>query len=168
MSLKFGIYLVEQRIISPEQFCGLVKIQQDATKSIASIALRSNLMTIKQVARVLDLADVDPEKTFERIAMEQDLIDRVDADQLLYKQQMSCPSITKLVVECGLLTERQTKVLFLHFQRKNSNQLKKAEALAPTSHLTPPIDGPATPKRVPPRQPKFKQRPVVVRQHSQN
>jgi hypothetical protein len=56
MSLKFGIYLVEQRIISPEQFCGLVKIQQEATMSLATIALRKNILTIKQVAQGPGLA----------------------------------------------------------------------------------------------------------------
>ena len=54
MSLKFGIYLVEQRIISPEQFCGLVKIQQESTRSVASLAIAQNCLTMKQVSRILD------------------------------------------------------------------------------------------------------------------
>ena len=57
MSLKFGIYLVEQRVISAEQFCGLVKIQQETSHTMATIALRKNLMTIKQVDNVLDQMD---------------------------------------------------------------------------------------------------------------
>ena len=54
MSLNFGIYLVEQRIITPEQFCGLVKIQQEALPSLANVAIRKNMLTIKQVAMILD------------------------------------------------------------------------------------------------------------------
>ena len=54
MSLKFGIYLVEQRIVTPEQFCGLVKIQQESTRSLASLAIANNFLTMKQVSRVLD------------------------------------------------------------------------------------------------------------------
>ena len=54
MSLKFGIYLVEQRIMSPEQFCGLVKIQQESIRSTASLAIAHNYLTMKQVSRVLD------------------------------------------------------------------------------------------------------------------
>jgi hypothetical protein len=170
MSLKFGIYLVEQRIVSPEQFCGLVKIQQEATMSLATIALRKNMMTIKQVANVLDIAEVNPEKSFIKISMEQDWIDRTDADQLLHIQQNNCPSIRKLVVECGLLTQRQASVLFLHFERNGSNPIKTqrpqktataqpVEVEAPAAPQTPPQQAP---KSV--RQPKFKQRPVVVRQ----
>jgi len=161
MSLKFGIYLVEQRIISPEQFCGLVKIQQEAMMSLATIALRKNMLTIKQVANVLDIAEANPEKSFIKIAMELDLIDRTDADQLLHFQQVHCPSIRKLVVECGLLTQRQASVLFLHFERNHAGK-----TLSPQT----PASQPETPAKQPvtagPRQPKFHSRPVVQRQHS--
>ena len=160
MSLKFGIYLVEQRIISPEQFCGLVKIQQEATMSLATIALRKNVLTIKQVASVLDLSEVHPEKSFLKIAMEQDLIDRADADQLLHEQQSTCPSIRKLIVECGLLTQRQTSVLFLHFERNGSQVMTHK----PKSHSKPAAAMPGEQQPAGPREPKFKQRPVVVRQ----
>jgi len=163
MSLKFGIYLVEQRIISPEQFCGLVKIQQEAAMSLATIALRKNMMTIKQVANVLDIAEANPEKSFVKIAMELDLIDRTDADQLLHHQQVHCPSIRKLVVECGLLTQRQTSVLFLHFERNGYS----VRTQVPQT----PIQQPESPKKQPvpvgPRQPKFRTRPIIARQLSQ-
>ncbi|MFK7767144.1 MAG: hypothetical protein AB8B55_07970 [Mariniblastus sp.] len=169
MSLKFGIYLVEQRIISPEQFCGLVKIQQEASMSLATLALRKNILTIKQVAKVLDIAEANPEKSFVNIAMEQDLMDRADADQLLHYQQMTCPTMRKLVVECGLLTQRQSSVLYLHFERHGST----VPTAKPSQQTTPEPVAPATPQKAPEqsvqekpgvRQPKFKQRPVVVRQ----
>ena len=177
MSLKFGIYLVEQRIISPEQFCGLVKIQQDATMSPATIALRKNILTIKQVANVLDAAEVSPEKSFIKIAMEQDLIDRADADQILHFQQNHCPTIRKLVVECGLLTQRQTSVLFLHFERTGSSPQGKRPTRQPapaqpqptqpqTPATQPTTAQPTTAQPAGVRQPKFKQRPIIVRQQS--
>lgn len=166
MSLKFGIYLVEQRIISPEQFCGLVKIQQEATMSLATIALRMNMLTIKQVANVLDVAEVTPQKSFLKIAMEQDLIDRADADQMLHFQQNHCPSIRKLIVECGLLTQRQTSVLFLHFERNGSTPAQTKPKIKVQPHPTPqPMPAePITAQPAAVRQPKFRQRPAVVRQ----
>ena len=163
MSLKFGIYLVEQRIISPEQFCGLVKIQQEAAMSLASIALRKNMMTIKQVANVLDVAEANPQKSFVKIAMELDLVDRTDADQLLHHQQIHCPTIRKLVVECGLLTQRQTSVLYLHFERNGFGvKIQTPQRPAQESESTPeqPLARP--------REPKFKTRPVAQRQLTPN
>jgi hypothetical protein len=165
MSLKFGIYLVEQRIISPEQFCGLVKIQQEASASIATIALRKNILTIKQVANVLDIAEVQPDKSFIKIATELDLIDRSDAEQLLHEQQLLCPTMRKLVVECGLLTQRQTSVLYLHFERNGSKPVSSSTQSKPAAQ--PAADPIPVGSSQSPRQPKFRQRPVIVRQYTQ-
>lgn len=172
MSLKFGIYLVEQRIISPEQFCGLVKIQQESAMSMATIALRKNMMTIKQVARVLDIREANPSKSFSQVVVEEDMLDRTDADELVRAQQISCPSVRKLVVECGLLTERQSQVLFGHFQRVGTRATPETQ---PTTKPRPaaPRKQPRTPAEpaqqssgMRPRRPKFKQRPIVVHPYS--
>ena len=157
MSLKFGVYLVEQRIVTPEQFCGLVKIQQEATKTLASLAVSQNFLTIRTVTRILEIQEVNPHKTFCQIAVEEQLLDRTDADLLLQAQQKSGASIRRLVVECGLLTERQCAVLFLHFGRRNgkTNQRKRTATPAKTAPTHTPVK---------PRTPKFKQRPVIVSQ----
>ena len=161
MSLKFGIYLVEQRIISPEQFCGLVKIQQEATMSLASLSIRNNVLTIKQVANLLDVVEANPQKSFINHALEQNLIGQPQAQQLLLAQQNSCPTICRLVVECGLLTQRQTSVLFHHFDRGQTRQARQS----PKPVAQQPAPAPA---KTGPRQPKFRKRPVVVRQLNQH
>ena len=174
MSLKFGIYLVEQRIISPEQFCGLVKIQQESAKSMATLALRKNMVTIKQVARVLDIQEATPTKLFSQIVVDEDILDQSDADELVRAQQLSCATIRKLVVECGLLTQRQSQVLYGHFQRVGTRTAETQKTKTPTRRKTP-----ATPTRpqqptetqptsMRPRRPKFKQRPIVVHPYSQS
>ena len=164
MSLKFGIYLVEQRIISPEQFCGLVKIQQETTMTLANIALRKNMLTIKQVASILDEMEAMPEKAFEQVAVEFDYLDKADATQLLHYQQTSCTPIRKLVAECGLLTERQAAVLYSHFERAPVPTHQPATTPAtPTAPATPATPQPAQSQ---PRMPKFKSRPVIMRPYS--
>ncbi|MEM9410184.1 MAG: hypothetical protein AAGA30_03670 [Planctomycetota bacterium] len=184
MSLKFGIYLVEQRIISPEQFCGLVKIQQEAGASLATVAIRKNLLSIKQVASVLDQQELNPNKSFVQIAVEQDFLDRADAELLVAEQQSTTPTIRKLVQECGLLTDRQCNVLHQHFQRIGTRPIDSARTTEhqqnPTETTQPaqPIQSPeAVPTASPApnltttepgfvRAPKFKQRPVIVSQYS--
>lgn len=175
MSLKFGIYLVEQRIISPEQFCGLVKIQQEANASLATIAIRNNIMTIKQVAKVLNAVEARPSVSFIETAIAEQLIDSLDAERLIYEQQHSCPTIQSLLVECGLLTAHQTRVLFEHFEKQAARGLLADLSPSSTTTAAPerdalrsaPAPQPETPVRpevdfVPP-QPKFSRRPVVVK-----
>ena len=172
MSLKFGIYLVEQRIISPEQFCGLVKIQQEAGASLATVAIRKNILTIKQVSTVLDQQELSPNKSFIDLAIEKDLLDRDDAEILVAEQQNTAPAIKKLVVECGLLTERQCNILFQHYERIGTRPMARSTTQVPTrSTSETPITQPAEPA-VPTtgnpgiRAPKFKQRPVIVSQYT--
>ncbi len=174
MSLKFGVYLVEQRIISPEQFCGLVKIQQEALASLATVAIRKNMMTIKQVANVLDEQELTPGKSFIQIAIESDFLDRADAQQLFHEQQHTSPTIRKLVQECGLLTERQTVVLFQHYQKTGTRPIKARTVVEIERPAGTHNDDAGTSndrseskfERQIPRAPKYKQRPVVVSQYT--
>ncbi len=179
MSLNFGIYLVEQRIISPEQFCGLVKIQQESGATLASVAIRNNLLTIKQVAEVLDRQEMNPNKSFIDIAIDADYLDAADSQKLLNEQQQTSPTIRKLVQECGLLTERQCSVLFQHYLRIGTRPISHAGHTVhagsksipkPTQQPTTPVT-PVTPVETGKhgtklRAPKFKQRPVIVSQYT--
>ena len=162
MSLKFGIYLVEQRLISPEQFCGLVKIQQEALATLATMAIRKNMLTIKQVAIVLDQQELTPAKSFVQIAVEMDFLDREDAKQLLHDQQASAPTIRKLAQECGLLTERQCNVLFQHYQKVGSRPMINSETSQPATEPMMQAEFAANG----PKSPKFKQKPVIVSQYT--
>lgn len=163
MSLNFGIYLVEQRIISPEQFCGLVKIQQESGATLASVAIRKNMLTIKQVANILDQQEMAPHKSFAQIAIETDYLDGADAEKLVAEQQQTTPTIRKLVQECGLLTERQCSVLFQHYLRIGTRPISgsKTQPVTPVNPTTPTVPVRET-QTARPRAPKFKQRPVIV------
>jgi hypothetical protein len=159
MSLKFGIYLVEQRINSPEQFCGLIKIQQESASSLATIAIRRNYMTIKQVARVLTAIEANPSKNFLETASAERFLDQTDCSRLLHDQLNTCPSIGKLLVECGLLTKHQMEVLFNHFEKQTAIGLKsKLPNKTPDEISTTSPDVPFAPP-----QPKFTQRAVPAK-----
>ena len=166
MSLKFGIYLVEQRVISPEQFCGLVKIQQESMMTLASIAVRQNALTILQVSTILDLHNEHPEKLFGDIALELNLIDRAQLNQLLHAQQRTCPSVRQLLVECGLLTARQARVLFTHFEKNVARMATEVARTRPVGETASPPHEPNTESSgsdsFAPRQPKFNSRPVAA------
>ncbi len=167
MSLKFGIYLVEQRIVTPEQFCGLVKIQQESTRSIASLAIKHNILTIKQVSRLQDLARIRGAQLLE-IATEDKLIDRADANRLMRLQEQSGETIRSLAVECGLLTERQAEVLYNHFLRHGSRPISlshRQPAEKPHRVIRPkqkPASAQTKPARPSAPSPKFRKSPIIT------
>lgn len=168
MSLKFGVYLVEQRIVSPEQFCGLVKIQQESVRTQAKISLQRNMLTIRQVANILDTQEANAKgspKPFHQLAVEMNYLSATEADSLVKAQEGSGVSINDLLVECGLLTESQNRVLHAHFQRTAFNAAQQTGASAPAKAQTAPAKAPAAPAKpssTGPRQPNFKRRPVII------
>ena len=172
MSLKFGIYLVEQRIVSPEQFCGLVKIQQESIRTLASLAIANNFLTMKQVSRLLDSIG-DEDRRFVEVATEKGMLEPADAKHLVLLQEQSGESIRSLAVECGLLSERQCEVLFNHFQRYGSRTIQqkkrpsvsKPAAAKPAAAATPsrPVH---QPKMTP--SPKFKKHPIITVSETQH
>ncbi len=171
MSLKFGIYLVEQRIVTPEQFCGLVKIQQESTRSLASLSIAHNYLTMKQVSRVLDATESE-DKQFVDVAIQKGLLERADANHLVKMQEQSGESIRSLAVECGLLSARQSEVLFNHFQRFGSRtiEMKRRPPLSkphtkPAAQLDSSLSS-AAPSITP--SPKFKQHPIITIEETQH
>jgi hypothetical protein len=129
-------------------------------------------MTIRQVADVLDVIAETPQREFQTVATEMGYLHPKEADYLLQIQQTTAETIRSLAVECGLLTERQAAVLFLHFQK---TQLKK-QATSPTTAATPTVTeskteteitvgsetGQTTASPSRPKRPNFRRRPVII------
>jgi hypothetical protein len=164
MSLKFGVYLVEQRIITPEQFCGLVKIQQESTRTLASLAIAHNYLTMKQVSRVLDREQSEG-RPFVEIAVSAGLMDRHDATHLLKAQERSGETIRSLAVDCGLLTARQSEVLFNHFLRYGSRPMELKKKVAQTASDERDMlheSGADSTQHAPTPTPKFKRHPIIT------
>lgn len=191
MSIKFGLFLVEQGIISCDQFCGLLKIQQMAAPSPASVAIRRNLMTVKHVGQILGLIELNPGLDFVEAGKRLGIIGAAEQQRLEQEQQLLLPTIPFLLVECGLLRVNQVEALARSFEKAQSKESVTAPGFTqqksvdpserPTSTTatqfpsqTKQTYGEATPaaasglagQRVhaaqPLRQPKFVQRPQVA------
>jgi hypothetical protein len=122
MSIKFGLFLVEQGVISCDQFCGLLKIQQMAAPSPASVAIRRNLMTVKQVGQILGLIELNPELDFVEAGKRLGIIGATEQQRLDQEQQLLLPTIPFLLVECGLLRGNQVETLTRSFEKTQSKE----------------------------------------------
>lgn len=165
MSLRFGLWLTEQGLISCDQFCGLVKIQQESLPSPGAIALQRNLMSIRQVAAVNSEIEQNGGGDFLDLAVERRLIQPAVAELIARLQSVSAESLTTLAIRCGLITATQADVLHRHFL-KSANRAP-AQALPAAEPATPAEAAAAQPgeARQPVPQPKFRQRPVIVHQY---
>lgn len=160
MSLKFGLYLVEQGIITCDQFCGLVKIQQESNTSLSTIAIQKNFMTIKQVTTVLERQE-NTGSSFIDVALQSNFVDEADVKKLRQFEELSRPTIRKIIANVGLMTERQVNTLFAHYEKMAARGT--ASTNSKTAPAQTPSSSPGAPSAKPP-QPKFRQRPVIVQQ----
>lgn len=163
MSLKFGLWLVEQGLVSCDQFCGLVKIQQESLPSPSTVAFRANLMTLRQVSTVQEQIASSQGGDFLEIAGSLGFINGKTAETILQLQSLSATSIESLCVLCGLLSKEQARVLKRHFQQgKNTTQTSGQKVAETETSQSPPAN---QDKAHPVPEPKFRQRPVIVHQY---
>ncbi len=170
MSLRFGLWLVEQGVMTCDQFCGLVKIQQDNLPAPGAVALRANLMTIRQVDEVNRLIETSVENgsDFLQLAVGKAYITAVNARTVQQIQTLEAPPLDRLAIQYGLLTKAQAEVLLRHFLYGNSIRTSPpAPADNEMENELQPVTKPEgedfTPHPIP--EPKFRQRPVIVHQY---
>ena len=117
-----------------------------------------------------DQMENQTDSKFEELAFEKGMIDLADLNVMLQSKEVSGPPIRQLLVECGLLTQNQTRVLFKHYEKHGDASVQHKDNTASTTMPKPNIGKTLTP--TPPAkptsampQPKFQQRrPVIQRQ----
>ncbi len=152
MNLRFGLFLVEQGVLTCDQFCGLVKIQQQSAPALSSVALQINAMTIRQVVQVYDAMQLESNANFLDVGARLGILDANSSRELRQAQELMVPTIESLLVDCDLLTSNQVRTLTQHFLR--AEQTGQSIATQPTTNSE------FTTAR--PRQPKFQRRPIIV------
>ncbi|MBX3418612.1 MAG: hypothetical protein KF851_13490 [Pirellulaceae bacterium] len=153
MCLNFGLYLVEQGILTCDQFCGLVRLQQALLPSPAAIALRKNLMSIQSVAKVYSVIESQGHGNFLAIAKGLRLLGSDQAEAIERLRRIWAPSIESLLVDCQVLTQQQVDHLKARFEGVTGKLPVKDSREISGSAQNPAHE------RVP--APKFKTRPVI-------
>jgi hypothetical protein len=124
MSLQFGLYLIEQGVITCDQFCGLVGIQQQMIPAPSTVALQRDLLTIRQVARVYDELEKNRGISFLTASVELQYLTKQQAQMIEKLSELLGPSFDDMLVECRVMTRKQTDRLRTQFE---SHQRAKAE-----------------------------------------
>ena len=124
MSLQFGLYLIEQGIITCDQFCGLVGIQQQMIPAPSTVALQRDLLTIRQVARLYDELEKNRGISFLSAAVEFQYLTKQQAQMIEKLSELLGPSFDDMLVDCRVMTREQVNRLRSQFE---SHQRAKVE-----------------------------------------
>jgi hypothetical protein len=146
MFATFGEYLVQQGILSEHEYRQLMSQHAQAVVPLSSLAIQRRMMTIKQVAEVLDYLETNPKRDFLSVAVQMDYLDSVDAKTLSQVQEQQSPGLDQILVTMQRMTAQQADVLREHFARLQAATENSAQKITP----------------VKPPAPKFHQRAIRV------
>jgi hypothetical protein len=116
MSMRFGIYLVDNNYITAAQFVSLVKSQLDQREAIGQTALRMGLMNVEQVYQTLALQIKNQKLSFGKAAIQLGFLTVAEYSQLLVAQAQSDLSLRNQIVKNGWLSRDKIEQLFDQFR----------------------------------------------------
>jgi hypothetical protein len=110
MNIDFAVALVRAGIITPEQFVTLIETQLQRQIPVACLAIRADLLTMRQVGNLWADAE-SSERSFGEMAIERRYLSEAQLGKLVALQNACVPSIEQLVVELGFLGAGLVRVL---------------------------------------------------------
>lgn len=160
MFQTFGEYLVQQGILSSNHYRHLLDQQSQAVLPVGTFAIRRNMMTIKQVALVLEYLETNPQRKFLDVAQQFDFLDAADADQLRRELEQQAPGLDQVLIAMQTMTEQQAAVLRQHYQRLQNDAAAVGSGTEAAKPATPTETASSAAGKPP--APKFRQRPIQV------
>lgn len=122
MSLNFGMYLVDQKAITPEQFTNAIRARLEDKVPLGQLALRRRKLSLSQVFEILRVQSGKP-APFGKLAMECGYLSEPQLAELLYYQSENERSITRLLIQQGAIS---SDVLDHHYQEYQQKMAKQS------------------------------------------
>ena len=99
--MQFGLYLVNQGMITANQFVKALETQLATRPLIGSLAIETGKLTVKQVFSILRTQADMPDQMFGELAVQNGLMTEDDLSGLLYQQTIRGKSMALILVELG-------------------------------------------------------------------
>ncbi len=116
-SQLFGNYLVDRKVIRPEDYREVIKKQLDVRVKLGTIAVAENLLTQEQV-EMLNKLQMQCDRRFGDLAVEKGLLTQEQVEHLLKKQGNPYLQFLQVLLESGKVTAAQVDAGLGAFQRE--------------------------------------------------
>lgn len=97
--MLFGIYLVENGVLSAEDFVEAVKLSQHSRPQIGALAIQMRLLSCRQVFSILDAQCDAPQELFGETAVRLGYLSQEDLWRLLALQGQRAQPFDELLIE---------------------------------------------------------------------
>jgi hypothetical protein len=101
--MLFGIYLVENGVLSCEEFYEALKLQLRSRPQLGGLAIELRKLTAREVFAVLRRQCDSPADMFGELAVEMGYLRPDDLGQLIHEQSLRLKPFQEILVEAGIL-----------------------------------------------------------------
>jgi hypothetical protein len=107
--MLFGIYLVENGVISCEEFYEALKLQLRTRPQLGSLAIEKRLLSVRQVFAILRSQCDSTEDLFGRLAVKLGYLAPEALRQLTEEQSRRVRPFSEILVESGILSSDEVE-----------------------------------------------------------
>ena len=126
--MQFGMYLVENGVITCEEFFEALKLQVRSRPKLGAVAIKNRKLTCHQVFQVLEAQCDEPLEFFGELALRMGFLTETDLAHLMGEQQALTASLRDILVEHGFISSAQADWFYSEYR----NTLRQTEMLPET------------------------------------
>ena len=115
--MQFGIYLVENGIITTDEFFEALKLHLRSRAQLGALAIQTHKLNFRQVFAILRAQCDAPNELFGELAVSLGYLTADDLSQLLAEQQQRSLPFLKAIVDSGMLSAEATEEHYSEYRR---------------------------------------------------
>jgi hypothetical protein len=128
--MQFGIYLVENGIITCEEFFEAAKLQLRSRPQLGGLAIERRKLTVRQVFAVLRQQCDAPADLFGEIAVQSGFLTPEQLAELMHEQARRVKPFAAVLVDLGILSASEATAHYADFRRTMERADVAADELA--------------------------------------
>jgi hypothetical protein len=115
--MQFGIYLVDNGMITCEEFFEALKLQLKTRPQLGALAIEKRKLNVRQVFGVLRSQCDSPDDMFGELAVKLGYLTAEELALLLHEQSLRVRPFAEILVETGILSADAVEKHFRDFRR---------------------------------------------------
>jgi hypothetical protein len=115
--MQFGVYLVENDVISSDEFFEAIKLQLRTRPQLGALAIELHKLNARQVFALLRQQSDSPEDLFGELALRAGYLTAKDLSELVDEQLRRVTPLHELLVDMGILSAEAVERHYCEFRR---------------------------------------------------
>jgi hypothetical protein len=121
--MQFGVYLVDNDLITPDEFFEAVKLQLRTRPQLGALAIEYRKLNVRQVFALLRRQCDSPTDMFGDLAIQSGYLTAAEVEALVEEQLRRVRPVRELLIEMGIFTTNEADQYYAEFRRS----MQKAE-----------------------------------------